>query len=920
MDYLTSTLAAVTSEVMREAVKPCIDQGSRELIRRKIMTAPQADDLLRTVRGPRADRFATLHLLSALPDGVSRVDIRQAICSRAFGVFARQLMVIALCDEDKSHKGLIEKGLQNLFLRSFTSANRFTVVPYGGQFFTMLDVCCAELAQAVKKIFKRADPAFAWGDQPLLKAIVGTIEQSVSAMEVNEDEGWRRDYVTAFMRSHERIEIPDFDLRKRVHYSKIFVAPHFAMTGGEEEGYEPRRSGRGRLPYQISFNSLASSVSHTVILGDPGAGKSTASSVIGCRWSGDGREICYILKIRNIGFTKAGFDLVGTISAMILNSFQQRVEAEDIYRSLVDGSALVIFDGLDELAETVPGRLASNAIEEASLAYPLARFLVTSRRLGYTAVQLDQSVFHNYILQPFDLGQVRSYALKWFDFRSEGSEKQLENAVADFMDASESIPDLRENPLLLAVICLLHAGHSELPRSRPKIYRKCVELLLRTWDSHRGIGEHGDLEVLELVLAEVAHLTLFTPVHRDGMTEAQVREVAVEVLLRDAVSDRFEAVTLAKQMINLCRGRAWMFTDVASGSPDAEIFSFTHQSFQEYFAARRLVLTCDTPAELAAEIENCVLDEKLEIFSQICLSLSGEKFISGPTQVYLHCLRSNERRPLREQETILGFLIRSANLVMLNRSARLALVRKALQQMENDAGFKDLPALMRSGHGSPLALRHVIGEALRERRDQNHAALQRILTRDPWLWEIALREGIVPLTSMGRMFEGYMNKMVRDEDSCSAEWLMRSLHKLQADQGDREICISILEGVAQYIRRDGIQTDDGPEAPYALFDNNPMAKLTSRALARHQQLPPDAVVGLVYVTMAFCEVSAHYQPGTITERAGVIVKFMESRLARWPALPDEISSFPSADRDRVKRWCRREINFFEWVDLSVETG
>ncbi|MFB8029166.1 MULTISPECIES: NACHT domain-containing protein [unclassified Streptomyces] len=920
MDYLSSTLAAVMSEVMREAAKPCVDQVSRELVRRRILTAPQADDLLRAVRAPRADRFATLGLLQSLPDGATPAHVRRAIGSRAFGVFARQLMALALCDEDKAHKVHIEKGLQNLLLRTFSSVNRFGVVPYSGQLFTLLDVCCAEVADAVKKLFRRADPAFSWEAQPLLKAIVGTIEQSVDAMAEEEDGAWRRDYATAFMRSHERIELPDFDLRKRVHHSEIFVAPHFAMVGGEDDTYEPRRAGRARLPFQISFSSLASSVSHTVILGDPGAGKSTASSVIGCRWTEGGRGVCYILKIRNIDFTRSGFDLVATISAMILNSLQQRVTAENISRSLVDGSALVVFDGLDELAETIPGRLASHAIEEASLAYPLARFLVTSRRLGYTAVQLDQSVFHTYTLQPFDVGQVRSYALKWFAFRAEGSEKQLELAVADFMDASESIPDLRENPLLLAVICLLHAGHSELPRSRPKIYRKCVELLLRTWDSHRGIGEHGDLEVLELVLAEVAHLTLFKPVHRDGMTEAQVREVAVEVLLRDAVSDRFEAVALAKQMINLCRGRAWMFTDVAPGSPDAEIFSFTHQSFQEYFAARRLVLTCDTPAELAAEIEDCVLDEKLEIFSQICLSLSGEKFISGPTQVYLHCLRANERRPLREQEAILRFLIRSANLVMLNRSARLALVRKALQQMESDARFKDLPTLMRSGHGSPLALRHVIGEALRERRDRDPAALQRIITRDPWLWEVCLREGIVSLKSMGRLFEGYMKKMVRDDDSCSAEWLMRSLHKGQADQGARDVCISILEGVAEHVRRDGIRTDSGPEAPYALFDNNPMVKLTSRALARHQQLTPDAVVGLVYVAMAFCEVSAHYQPGTITERSGVIVRFMESRLYRTPALPAEVSALPSADRDRIKRWCRREANFFEWVDLLVETG
>ncbi|MEU0953412.1 hypothetical protein ABZ353_13875 [Streptomyces niveus] len=923
MDPFTSTLTAVTSEVIREAARPLIEQGRRELVRRRIRKPVEADAVLQSVPGPEVGLFDALDLLRSLPVGVAQSHIQRAVKSRTFSVLSRQLLAIALCGGTRSDKDRIERGLRGLLLRTLAPAQRPDLLRYCGQFFTLLDLCCTDISKKVRAAFKQADPTYTWGDQPLLKATVATIEQSVSAMETEEKGTWRQEYVTAFIRTYEKIELPDFDLRKRVHYSKIFVAPNFAMLQLDEEPYEPRRPGRGRSGYQTGFHSLVTSVGHTVVLGDPGAGKSTASSVIGCRWSGEGRGICYILKIRNIDFTRSGFNLVKSIRQMISETFQQEVSEQNISRSLLDGSALVVFDGLDELAETVSGRLVSHAIEVASLAYPLARFLVTSRRLGYTAVQLDRSIFHDYILQPFDSGQVESYARKWFTFRSEGSEKQLKKAVMDFMGASESIPDLRENPLLLAVICLLHAGHSELPRSRPKIYRKCVELLLRTWDSHRGIGEHRlDLEVFEIVLAEIAHLTLFEPAHRAGMTESQVREVAVRVLLRDAVSDRFEAVALAKRMINLCRGRAWMFTDVASGPPDAEIFSFTHQSFQEYFAARRLVLTCDTPAELAVEIEKCVLDEKLEIFSQICLALSGEKFVSGPTQVYLHCLRSNAERPSRAQGAMLGFLSRTANLVMLNRTALLALVRKVLRHMSSDTGFNALPVLLRSDYRSPLALRHVIGEALREMWQEDRADLARICDLTPWLWEICLREGVVPLTDVGRLFEGYMHKMVSEEDSCSAEWLMKSLQGRRTPAlGDRDICVGILEGVAEQIRTYGIRTEDGPEAPYALFENNPMARLTSRALARHQQLSPDAVVGLVSVAMAFCEVSAHYQPGAITERTGVLYEFMEARLRREPSqLPSGTGNLPRADKTRIDRWCRREVSFFEWVDLSVETG
>jgi hypothetical protein len=936
MDPFTSILTAVAGRVVGEAAQPLIDKGRRELVRRKIKKPGDALGILRYSPGPHQGTFSSLGLLNSIPAGVTQAQIQNIVKSNTFTALSRQLIAVHLCDAERIYKDRINDGLRALFLASLESRSTEELLQYYGQFFTMLDQCCSDVADELNKAFPSVDVGFTWASQTLLLATLANVEQHVSALASTQDrdssqlrqfreaeETWRKAYVRAFTRTHERIELPDFDLRRLVHYSELYVTPNFVMLDDSQESDEARQHNVRRSLLYTSFDELLNSVDHTVILGDPGAGKSTASSIIGCRWCKDERRVCYILKVRNIGFTRSGFDLIKTIQAQLSETFQQTVPAEYISSSLLDGSALVVFDGLDELSETISGRLVSNAIEAASVAYPLARFVVTSRRLGYSAVRLDREIFYEYVLQPFNPGQVESYAKKWFAFRSGGSEKLLKSSVADFMQASDSIPDLRQNPLLLAVICLLHAGHSELPRSRPKIYRKCVELLLRTWDSHRGIGEHRwDLEVFESVLAEIAHLTLFDPEHRNGMTEAQVRDVAVDILLRDAVPDRREAVALAKRMIDLCRGRAWMFTDVAPGSPDLEIFSFTHQSFQEYFAAKRLVLECGTAEELARKIEKFVLDDKLEIFSQICISLSGgEKFTSGPSQVYLNCLTPDSELDRHDERRLLAFLIKCSDVVMLNRDALELLVRKTLRHMVDDPAFGALPTLMRSDYRNPMSIRHIIGEELRNLKRENRHSLQLIVERNPWLWEVALREGVVTLSGIGRLFDGYMHKMINDDYSCAAEWLIRSLHDKANTQEERSVCVEILERIARASAEMGICVDDGPESPYTLFRNNRMARTVSKALARYQSLTNDAVVGLVHVAMAFCEVSAYYQPGVITPADGVIYHFMQARLRRHPeALPKGISVLPVETRNQVSAWCQQDVSFFEWVDHSVETG
>src|SRR5205823_13729081 len=82
---------------------------------------------------------------------------------------------------------------------------------------------------------------------------------------------------------------------------------------------------------------------------------------------------------------------------------------------LLNGRAIVIFDGLDELLDTSYRLEISSDVESFCNLYPSVPVLVTSREVGYEQAPLDEERFEVFHLAPFDNEQVHEYINKWFD-------------------------------------------------------------------------------------------------------------------------------------------------------------------------------------------------------------------------------------------------------------------------------------------------------------------------------------------------------------------------------------------------------------------------------------------------------------------------------------------------------------------------
>ena len=145
-------------------------------------------------------------------------------------------------------------------------------------------------------------------------------------------------------------------------------------------------------------------------------------------------------------------------------------------------------------------------VERFCTEYPLAPVMVTSRATGCRQAKLDPQTFSTYLLRGFAEARVAEYVRKWF---AQDSAARPDDADT-FLVESASLSDVRSNPLMLALLCILYRGDGSIPRNRAEVYEQCAHLLLRKWDSRRKI--HLKLRAGHLLEPVLRHLAwwLFT--------------------------------------------------------------------------------------------------------------------------------------------------------------------------------------------------------------------------------------------------------------------------------------------------------------------------------------------------------------------------------------------------------------------------
>jgi len=470
---------------------------------------------------------------------------------------------------------------------------------------------------------------------------LNAIERHIAALSARPAPRTEANFLSSYRRlvmtHHGKLEPPDFDRRRRIPIAELYVPTIIT----EEPPAGRAAAARAGAQPPLDIYELARRLDRSVLLGDPGGGKTTAANVLLHDFAGDQRgRVPFLVTLRDYASDDAPQRSVVSHIEQVLGSFYQVAPPPGLIELLLlTGRAVVIFDGLDELLDAGRRTDVTSRVENFCVEYPLAPVLVTSRVVGYDQARLDESEFTCYRLGGFGDPQVAEYAQKWFHKDADARPGDAEAFLAE----SDSVRDLRSNPLLLSLMCILYRGAGSLPRNRAEVYEKCADLLFQRWDARRHL--HQELQAGHLVepaLRNLAWRLFAQDLPQPTITERQLIDATARFLQGRGFESEDDARDAAGEFVAFCRGRMWVFTQAGTTATEERLYAFTHRTFLEYFAAAHLAFSSDSPEQLAVALIPYIARGDSWVVAELALQIKDKTSDRGAPRIYTTLLR--ERR------------------------------------------------------------------------------------------------------------------------------------------------------------------------------------------------------------------------------------------------------------------------------------
>jgi hypothetical protein len=265
------------------------------------------------------------------------------------------------------------------------------------------------------------------------------------------------------------------------------------------------------------------------------------------------------------------------------------------------GPALVVFDGLDEVFDRELREDIKWRIKRFASDYPGVRVIVTSRATGYEPERhiLDQGGFAHYTLQDLEPPQVDEFVRGFYRETSPGNPAKSEELTARWLKAvtsSATIAELAGNPMLLTALALLGL-RGNLPSNRAALLKHIVGVLVNRWDTEKYLSNYlrsraADSEIMSLDAEDKTEML--------GLVARRIQEgnkgaggLAGNYLSRDALIDVFisfynpqsEEERRGKKAVARALADQFRERDYILAKFGHETFGFVHRALLDYLAA-----------------------------------------------------------------------------------------------------------------------------------------------------------------------------------------------------------------------------------------------------------------------------------------------------------------------------------------------
>lgn len=324
---------------------------------------------------------------------------------------------------------------------------------------------------------------------------------------------------------------------------------------------------------------VANEKQYLMILGGPGAGKSTFLCRMGLEAlkgkKGNFQHACIPVFIELKKFNTGEINIEKEIAEEFrICGFPSHEKFTA--KALEQGKLLILLDGLDE----VPTERMNEAIRQIQDFVDLHdqnRFITSCRVAAY---RHNFRRFADVAMADFDDDQIENFITNWFRIEPQTGQdcwKKLNN------EEHKSAKELTQTPLLLTLVCLLYQRSRKFPTNRATLYEKALRVLLEEWAVFKEVKTHQedlykglDTKRKEMMLSEIAHHAF--QADRLFLPRREISE-QIEQLLQEMLPDeKFIDGTAVLKSIEVQHG---VLVERAEG-----IYSFSHLTLQEYLTAQ----------------------------------------------------------------------------------------------------------------------------------------------------------------------------------------------------------------------------------------------------------------------------------------------------------------------------------------------